>query len=232
MTATALSPRSLFWRVRAAEPERLLHRWRRAALIARARLHAGWHRATIELDIDPSVRLGRDLRIVLLPHSANVLRIGAGGMVDDRVLFRMSGGEILLGPSCHVRNDVVLNVAGRLELVDSNILSWGCAVHCSDSVRLEHLASAAEHVTIADSTHFFTEPDTFFYENTRSAPITIGANTWLCPKATVTSGVTVGQHCIIASNSVVIRDVPDGHLASGIPASNRPIDLPWEADRG
>jgi len=226
------SPRALFWRLRAREPERLLYRARRAALVARTRVHAAWHRADIELDISPDVRLGRHLRIVLFPRTSNVVRIGPGALLDDRILMRMNGGKILLGPATQLRSDVVLNVGGRLELAGSNILSWGCAVHCADSVRLDALASAAEHVTIADSTHYFTEPGAFFYENTRTAPVVIGGNTWLCPKATVTSGVTVGQHCIIASNSVVIHDVPDGHLASGIPATNKALELPWQAAHG
>jgi acetyltransferase-like isoleucine patch superfamily enzyme len=171
------------------------------------------------------------VRIEVAPHSTNTLRIGVNGRVDDRVLIRLTGGRIEIGPHCHLRAGVILNVAGHLVLTGENILSWGSAVHCAESVRLEPMASAAEHVTIADSTHFFTTPDEFFYDNTRTAPIHIGSNTWLCPKATVTSGVRVGSHCIIGSGSAVIRDVPDGHLASGIPATSRPLDLPWEPER-
>ncbi len=225
---SGLSPSALFWRLRAAEPERLLHGLRRRVLVLRTRAQAIWLRSTIELDLDASVRVGKDVRIDLAPRTSNVLRVGPGGRLDDRVLIRLTGGRIELGPRCHLRTGVVLNVAGHLELVEGNIFSWGCAVHCAESVRLDPLASAAEHVTIVDSTHYFTEPNAFFYDNTRTDPIRIGANTWLCPKATVTSGVSVGSHCIVGSNSVVIRDVPAGHLASGVPATNRALDLPWE----
>jgi acetyltransferase-like isoleucine patch superfamily enzyme len=219
--------RALFWRFRDARPERLLFGARRAVLIARIRLLALWHRAEVEIDISTDVRLGHDISAIVMPRTTNLLRIAPGNQVGDRVLFRLDGGEILIGPGCDLRRDTVLNVAGRLELIGRNIFSWGCAVHCSESVIFEPLASAAEHVTVADSSHYFTDPETFFYDNTRSAPIRIGGNTWLCPKATVTSGVTIGSHCIIGSNSVVTRDVPEGHLASGIPATSRPLDLPW-----
>ena len=233
----ALSPSALFWRARRAEPERFLHRVRRAVLIARTRALAAWYRADVELDLDPSIKLGKDVRIEVFPHARGRLRVGPGVRFDHRVSIRLNGGQVDVGPRCHLRNDVVLNVTGHLELVEGNIFSWGCALHCAESVRFEPLASAAEHVTVADSTHYFTEPDAFFYDNTRTAPVVVGPNTWLCPKATVTSGVTVGSHCIIGSNSVVIEDVPDGHLASGVPARTRPIDLPWrraveEATRG
>ena len=62
----------------------------------------------------------------------------------------------------------------------------------------------------------------------KTAPIEVGFNTWICPKATIAPGVTVGDHCIIAGNSVVTSDVPSGHLASGIPAEVvRQVPLPW-----
>jgi acetyltransferase-like isoleucine patch superfamily enzyme len=219
----------LFWRLKDARPERVLFRIRRARLIARLKLQALWHRAEIELDIPTDVKLGRDIDTMLFPRTRNVLRLGPRNTIGDRVLLRLNGGEVVMGPDCEFRRDTVVNVAGKLEMISGNIFSWGCAVHCAESVVIEPLAGFAEHVTIADSSHYFTEPDTWFYDNTRSDPIRIGANTWLCPKATVTSGVTIGSHCIIASNSVVTRDVPDGHLASGIPATNRPMELPWSA---
>jgi acetyltransferase-like isoleucine patch superfamily enzyme len=127
-----------------------------------------------------------------------------------------------------LRRDVLLNVSGDLTFVEGDIMSWGTTIHCAESVRLEPLVGAAEDVTISDSAHYFTTPDTFFYMNTRTKPVVIGANTWLCPKATVTQGVRIGSHCIVASNSVAISDIPDGHLASGVPARDiRPLPLPW-----
>ena len=229
---TASIPRRLLWRVRHTRPERLLHRWRRAALIVRARASAEWHRAELELDIAPDIRMGRGVRVRIEPHTqGNLISIGPRSALDDRVLFRLAGGRIRLGPETELRRDVVLNVGGELTMEHHNIMGWSVVVHCSERVHWERFASAAENATVADSTHYFTEPDTFFYENTRSAPITIGANTWLCPKSTVTSGVRVGSHCIVGSNSVVVKDVPDGHLASGIPAAVRPLDLPWDGAR-
>jgi acetyltransferase-like isoleucine patch superfamily enzyme len=34
----------------------------------------------------------------------------------------------------------------------------------------------------------------------------------------VTSGVTIGERCVIGANSVVTRDLPDGTIAAGAPA--------------
>jgi len=208
-------------------------RMRRALFVARIRVMAMWHRSKIELRVAPDVRIARGVRVEMQPRIRMTLRLGPGGRLDEGVLLLLRGGSIDCGPDVWLRRDVILNVSGDLALVDGNILSWGTTLHCAESVRLERFASAAEGVTVSDSTHYYTTPDEFFYENTRTAPVTIGANTWLCPKATVTSGVHIGSHCILASNSVAIVDVPDGHLASGVPARDvRPLSLPWtERDR-
>jgi acetyltransferase-like isoleucine patch superfamily enzyme len=224
----SFDPKRLFWALKDANPMRYVWRYRRAVLLARVRVSAVWHRATIELDVAPDLRVGRDVRITVQPGTHNVLTVGPRSYFDDRVLILLKGGTVRLGPQTGLRRDVLLNVPGNLEFVDTNVLSWGCVLHCAESVRFEPMAGAAEYVTVADSTHYFTEPMAYFYDNVRTAPIVVGANTWLCPRSAVTMGVTIGDHCIIASNSVVTADVPPGHLASGVPATMvKPIRLPW-----
>jgi acetyltransferase-like isoleucine patch superfamily enzyme len=229
----SFDPKSLFWKLKEANPVRYLYRYRRLVLLTRIRLTALWHRATVDLDLAPDLRIGSQVRVTIEPGSRNVLKIGPRSYIDNRVVIMLKGGTVLLGPETGLRHNVLLNISGRLEFVDTNVLSWGTVLHCAESVRFEPLAGAAEYCTIADSTHYFTEPMVYFYDNVRTAPIVIGANTWLCPRSAVTMGVTVGAHCIIATNSVVTNDVPDGHLASGVPATQvKPIRLPWtEADR-
>lgn len=49
-------------------------------------------------------------------------------------------------------------------------------------------------------------------------PITIGSDCWLGGNVTVCPGVTIGDRCIIAAGSVVVSDIPDDSLATGVPA--------------
>ena len=42
-------------------------------------------------------------------------------------------------------------------------------------------------------------------------PVEIGANTWFGVNCAVTSGVSVGERCVVGANSVVTRDLPDRH---------------------
>ena len=48
--------------------------------------------------------------------------------------------------------------------------------------------------------------------------VVIGNNVWIGEKATILSGVRIGDNVIIAANSVVTSDIPDNCMAAGVPA--------------
>lgn len=47
---------------------------------------------------------------------------------------------------------------------------------------------------------------------------TIGDNVEICIGAKVIGPITIGNNVIIAPNSVVVKDVPDNCIVSGVPA--------------
>ena len=51
-----------------------------------------------------------------------------------------------------------------------------------------------------------------------SGTIGIGRGTWLGAHVTITNNVKIGKGCLIAANSVVTHDVPDGAVVGGVPA--------------
>lgn len=225
-----LLPSAIDPRQRNDQIDGYLQRARRKALLTRLRWQADRAGARINVDASLDIEIGRRVRIEVRPGTRNRLRVAPGVRLGDDVTIALWGGEVTLGPDVDIRRRCVLNVAGRLELAGGNFLSWGSTVHCADSVRFDEKAAASEYVTVTDSSHHFTEPDAFWYHNARASAVAIGFNSWLAAKSTVTRGVTIGRHCVVAANSVVIRDVPDGHLASGVPATIRALDLPWDTD--
>ena len=48
--------------------------------------------------------------------------------------------------------------------------------------------------------------------------IEIGRGTWLGSHVTITSNVKIGKGCLIAANSVVVKDVEDFSVVGGVPA--------------
>lgn len=51
-----------------------------------------------------------------------------------------------------------------------------------------------------------------------SLGIRIGRDVWICANASVTDGVTVGDHAVVAMGAVVCKDVPAWAIVAGVPA--------------
>ena len=174
------------------------------------------------------MQIGRGVRVEFTPATSCRLVLGPSVALEERVLIRFNGGSLELGRRCRLRRDVLVNVGGgRLTLDRDATVSWGSILHCAERVELAEMAGIAEQVTIADTNHYFTTPDEFFWHNSRTDPVRIGRNTWICPKVSVVPGARVGDHCIVTASSVVVGEVPDGSLATGVPAVHRPLALPW-----
>ena len=217
-------------RAKTYEPEavRALRAFRRAQLIARIRLLSAWHGASTEVDIAPDVRLGRRIGVRIWPGSRNSVRIGPGSIVEDDVRLTLNNGSLILGDNVEIRHHVIMMLwGGTLEIAGENIISWGAVFHCADSIRIGRQVSIGEYSTIVDSTHVFTTPEAPFTHQTKTGPVEVGFNTWIAAKATISRNSKVGDHCIIASNAVVSGEVPSSHLASGAPATVRPLKHPW-----
>jgi maltose O-acetyltransferase len=54
-----------------------------------------------------------------------------------------------------------------------------------------------------------------------TAPVRIGDFVWVASEVTVLRGVTIGDHSIVGTRSLVTRDVPPHTLAFGVPAEPR-----------
>jgi hypothetical protein len=202
-------------------------RFRRAAFIVRLKVAARRRYARVELHLAPDLDLGRRITVTVMPGTSSVLRIGPGSKIEGGVTIMLKGGRLEAGPRMELRRGVIVNLAGVLTMECDNAISWGTIVHCSNEIYMEPMAGIAEYATIADSSHFFTTPEEHFWHNVRKGSVRIGRNTWICPKATLTRGADVGAFCIVAAGSVVVGSVPDGHMASGVPAVLRPMALPW-----
>lgn len=211
--------------------ERRLYAIRRQRVLLRARAHAAWQRASIDLDVAKGVRFGRGVQIWVEPGTSASLRIGHGVRVDDHVRILLFGGGVKIGAGSDIRRLTTLNVAGVLTLAGDNVLSWGCVVHCAGRVTIGQHTIIGEYSTIVDSAHFFTGRDDPIWQNSNAGEVDIGYNTWIAAKVTIARGAVVGDHCIIGAHAVVTGRVPDGELVAP-PASTAVARarLPWRSE--
>ena len=75
-------------------------------------------------------------------------------------------------------------------------------------------------------THRFDDPGApvTWQGFTSKGPTRIGDNVWCGAHVVVTSGVEIGERCVIGANSVVTTDIPPFSVAAGAPAPGTPDD--------
>ena len=73
---------------------------------------------------------------------------------------------------------------------------------------------------ITDADHRFDDPvkPVPWQGFTSQGPTRVGDNVWCGANVVITSGVTVGERCVIGANWVVTRDLPPHSIAVGAPA--------------
>ena len=53
---------------------------------------------------------------------------------------------------------------------------------------------------------------------TTKGPTRVHDNVWCGVNVVITSGVTIGERCVIGANSVITSDIPACSVAAGVPA--------------
>ena len=91
---------------------------------------------------------------------------------------------------------------------------------CCDSLVIEDDVLFAAYVHITDHSHEFRDINLPVHAQGifEKGPVKIGKGSWLGLRCNILSGVTIGEHCIIAAGAVVTKDVPPYSIVAGIPA--------------
>lgn len=131
-----------------------------------------------------------------------------GADVVVRPPFYCEYGEISLGERTFLNFDVVM--------LDVMPIEVGAACQMGPRVQL---LTAAHPI----------DPDARRHGWEYGRPITLGDNVWLGAGAIVCPGVTIGDDTVVGAGAVVVRDLPPGVVAGGVPA--RVLREIGEADR-
>ncbi len=149
-------------------------------------------------------------------------RAFAKGPVNGEVLELFREGRLEIGEGTLLEPNVWLTggESGRIRIGDGVFLNQGVMVAAVDLVEIGDHCMAANGCMITDGNHRFddpTKPVTWQGFDSKG-PTRLGSNVWLGANVVVTSGVTIGDRCVVGSNSVVTRDLPPGTIAAGSPA--------------
>jgi maltose O-acetyltransferase len=88
-------------------------------------------------------------------------------------------------------------------------------------VKIGNYCAIGKNVSIKARTHSLKRPTADYVNKSnlrKYSPIRIGNFVWIGDNVFIREGVTVGDHSVIAANSVVTKDVPRRAIVGGVPA--------------
>lgn len=149
--------------------------------------------------------------------------------VEGNVLEALEDGRLSIGANTLLEPRCWLTIAdgGRLTIGEGCFLNLHTMVAAQNEVTIGDHTMFANHCFVSDASHRFDDPElpVPWQGFTSKGPTRIGSNCWFGVGCVVTSGVTVGDRCVIGANSVVTRDIPPHSIAAGAPAKViRPIE--------
>jgi acetyltransferase-like isoleucine patch superfamily enzyme len=142
--------------------------------------------------------------------------------LQGNVLEALREGRLEVGEGVLFEPNVWITVPGsaRVRIGAGTFLNQGVMIAAQELVEIGEHCMLANGCFVSDAAHRYDDPDkpVPWQGFTSKGPTRIGANCWLGAHVAVTSGVTVGERCVIGTGSVVTRDLPPFSVAAGAPA--------------
>ena len=142
--------------------------------------------------------------------------------VHGNVLEAFREGRLEVGPQTLLEPGVWLTAPdrARIRIGGGTFLNLGVMVAAAELVEIGDHCMFANGCFVTDASHRFDDrhrpvPWQGF---TSKGPTRIGDNVWCGAHVVITSGVTIGERCVIGANSVVTTDIPAFSIAAGVPA--------------
>ncbi len=176
-----------------------LKRWVHYLLIppkqARPRRWVSWFVNPFIHKRHATARIRSSVRLDVLPF--NLFEMGENSLVEDF--------------------SVVNNGVGPVEIGANTLLGIGAVV--IGPVRIGNNVIMAQHVVLSGLNHGYEAIDTPIRQQpVTTKTIVVEDDCWIGANVTITAGVTIGRHSVVAGGSVVTRDVPPFSVVGGNPA--------------
>jgi acetyltransferase-like isoleucine patch superfamily enzyme len=142
--------------------------------------------------------------------------------LHGNVLEALRDGRLEIGANTLFEPDVWITVGddARVRIGEGTFLNIAVMVAAMDLVEIGSHCMLANGCFVTDANHRFDDPDrpVPWQGFDSKGPTRIGDNVWMGANVVVTSGVTIGERCVIGANSVVTQDIAPFSIAAGVPA--------------
>lgn len=142
--------------------------------------------------------------------------------VHGDLLEALREDRLQIGPHVLLEPNVWITMPGnaRVRIGEGTFLNMGVMIAAERLVEIGEHCMLANGCFVSDASHRYDDPEKpITWQGFQSkGPTRIGDNCWLGIGVVVTSGVTIGERCVIGANSVVTKDIEPFSVATGAPA--------------
>jgi len=154
------------------------------------------------------------------PHK---IAIGDNVVIDDSCCLDAKGTDnvgIVIGSGVFVGRNTILSCKNGDIIVDDHAnVGFNCEIFSASRVRVGKSVLMAAYTYLVGGDHLYDRVDIPVLEQGRTARgIDVGDNVWLGTHVVVTDGSRVGRDAIIGAGAVVVGEIPEFAIATGIPA--------------
>lgn len=156
--------------------------------------------------IKENFRLGSCGKNIFIEKNVDLMRYPKNIFLSDDIVIK-EGTKIC---AC--------NSKAKIEIGARTTIGYHNFIFSSKSIKIGDDCLIAPFVYIVDSNHRFKKEKKINEQANESEAITIGKDVWIASNVTILKGVNIGDGAIIASNSVVNKNVPAYAIYGGTPA--------------
>jgi acetyltransferase-like isoleucine patch superfamily enzyme len=154
------------------------------------------------------------------PHK---VRIGDNVVIDDACCLDAKGTDnrgLTIGAGVFVGRNTILSCKnGDIEIDDGANIGFNCEIFSASRVRVGKNILMAAYTYLVGGDHLYDRTDIPVLQQGRTARgIDVGDGVWLGAHVVVTDGSTIGRDAIIGAGAVVVGEIPEFAIATGIPA--------------
>jgi len=154
------------------------------------------------------------------PHK---IQIGDNVVIDDQCCLDAKGSDnqgIVIGEGVFIGRNTILSCKnGDIVIEDKANLGFNCEIFSASRVRIGKSILMAAYTYLVGGDHLYDRVDIPVLEQGRTARgIDVDDNVWLGTHVVVTDGSRIGRDAIIGAGAVVVGEIPEFAIATGIPA--------------
>jgi acetyltransferase-like isoleucine patch superfamily enzyme len=154
------------------------------------------------------------------PHK---IHIGDNVVIDDQCCLDAKGTDnkgITIGTGVFVGRNTILSCKNGDIIIDDHAnLGFNCEIFSASRVRVGKNILMAAYTYLVGGDHLYDRVDIPVLQQGRTARgIDVDDNVWLGAHVVVTDGSKIGRDAIIGAGAVVVGDIPEYAIATGIPA--------------